>query len=112
MKVLRGDPAFAAALDARQLETYQPIPSLALNELPNGRIERRIAVGLLPRGGDAQHEIVAVDLVRRRVIHFEQAINDHDVVIWYGGHFTHDVNREGPAQHGHIVGPDLKPVNW
>ncbi|BFU93144.1 MAG: hypothetical protein NTAFB01_43310 [Nitrospira sp.] len=48
VKVLRGDPAFAAALDARQLETYQPIPSLALNELPDGRIERRIAVGLLP----------------------------------------------------------------
>ena len=62
MKVLRGDPAFAAALDARQIETYQPIPTLALNELPDGRIERRIAVGLLPRGGDVQHEIVAVDL--------------------------------------------------
>jgi Cu2+-containing amine oxidase len=41
-----------------------------------------------------------------------EAIYDHDVVIWYGGHFTHDVNHDGPAQRGHIVGPDLKPVNW
>jgi hypothetical protein len=41
-----------------------------------------------------------------------EAIYDHDVVIWYGGHFTHDVNHDGPAQHGHILGPDLKPVNW
>ena len=41
-----------------------------------------------------------------------EAISDHDVVIWYGAHFTHDVAHDGPAQHGHIVGPDLKPVNW
>jgi len=41
-----------------------------------------------------------------------EAIYNHDVVIWYGAHFTHDVNRHGPAQHGHIVGPDLIPVRW
>jgi hypothetical protein len=41
-----------------------------------------------------------------------EAIYDHDVVVWYGGHFTHDVSQHGPAQHGHILGPDLKPVNW
>ena len=72
VKMLRGDAAFAALFDSQQIETYQPIPSLVLNELPDGRIERRIAVGLLPRGGDAQHEIVAVDLARKRVIRFEE----------------------------------------
>ena len=41
-----------------------------------------------------------------------EAINDHDVVVWYGAHFSHDVNEHGPAQHGHILGPELKPVNW
>ena len=41
-----------------------------------------------------------------------EAVHNHDVVIWYGAHFTHDVNHDGPAQHGHIVGPDLKPVKW
>jgi Copper amine oxidase, enzyme domain len=41
-----------------------------------------------------------------------EPISDHDVVMWYGGHFTHDVNQHGPAQHGHILGPDLEPVNW
>jgi Copper amine oxidase, enzyme domain len=41
-----------------------------------------------------------------------EAIYDHDVVVWYGGHFTHDVSHHGPAQHGHILGPDLSPVNW
>lgn len=73
-KMLRGDATFAARFDSQQIETYQPIPSLALNELPDGRIERRIAVGLLPRGGDTQHEIVAVDLARKRVIRFEERL--------------------------------------
>jgi hypothetical protein len=71
LTIVRRDAAFAAAIDQRQLEPYQPVPALALNELPDGRIERRIAVGLLPRGSDAAHEIVAVDIARRRVIRFE-----------------------------------------
>ena len=71
VQIVRDDAAFAGAIGARQLEPYQPIPALALNELPDGRIERRIAVGLRPCSSDARHEIVAVDLVRRRVIRFE-----------------------------------------
>ena len=72
--IVRRDAAFAAAIDTRQLQPYQPVPALALNELPDGRIERRIAVGLLPRGGEAQHEIVAVDVARRRLIRFEERL--------------------------------------
>ena len=41
-----------------------------------------------------------------------ESIQNTDVVIWYGAHFTHDVQHESPGSHGHIVGPDLKPVNW
>lgn len=35
-----------------------------------------------------------------------------DVVLWYGAHFTHDLARDDPAQHGRFVGPDLVPVSW
>ena len=38
-----------------------------------------------------------------------EAIDNTDVVLWYGAHFTHDVHHESV---GHIVGPTLKPVNW
>jgi hypothetical protein len=43
-------------------------------------------------------------------------ITDRDVVVWYVGHFKHDVNEDphhddGPA-HGHIVGPELRPHGW
>ena len=41
-----------------------------------------------------------------------ESIQNTDVVIWYGAHFTHDVQHEAPGSHGHIVGPVLKPVNW
>jgi hypothetical protein len=41
-----------------------------------------------------------------------ESINGQDVVLWYGAHFSHDVQNEPPGSHGHVVGPDLKPVNW
>jgi hypothetical protein len=41
-----------------------------------------------------------------------ESIDGRDVVIWYGAHFTHDVQGEEPGHFGHIVGPDLKLVRW
>jgi hypothetical protein len=41
-----------------------------------------------------------------------EPILNQDVVIWYAAHFTHDAAHEPPGVHGHIVGPDLKPVQW
>lgn len=41
-----------------------------------------------------------------------EPVSNHDVVIWYAGHVTHDVGAEPPGEFGHICGPDLKPVNW
>ena len=70
VQIVRDDAAFATMIGERQLEPYQPIPPLLLNELPDGRIERHIAVGLRQHGGDAQHEIVAVDLARRVALRF------------------------------------------
>jgi hypothetical protein len=41
-----------------------------------------------------------------------EPVSDHDIVVWYGAHFSHDVDAMGPAQHGHVLGPDLRPVRW
>jgi Copper amine oxidase, enzyme domain len=38
----------------------------------------------------------------------EENVENKDVVIWYGAHFTHDIH----AHAGHIVGPTLKCVKW
>ncbi len=41
-----------------------------------------------------------------------QSIERQDVVVWYGAHSTHDIASEEPGEFGHIVGPELRPVNW
>jgi hypothetical protein len=40
-----------------------------------------------------------------------ESIDGTDLVVWYAGHFLHDENHPSPAT-GHIVGPELRPVNW
>jgi hypothetical protein len=74
LMIVRRDAAFAESIGAGRQEPYRPIPPLQLNALPDGRIERRVAVGLLPRGGETQHEIVGVDLARRRVFRFDDRV--------------------------------------
>jgi hypothetical protein len=39
-----------------------------------------------------------------------ESVLDEDLVVWYAAHFTHDVHAHTPV--GHIVGPELVPVNW
>ncbi|MEJ7738226.1 MAG: hypothetical protein WKF97_12430 [Chitinophagaceae bacterium] len=37
-----------------------------------------------------------------------ESVDNTDIVIWYGAHFTHDIHVEA----GHIIGPTLKCVKW
>jgi hypothetical protein len=41
-----------------------------------------------------------------------ELIDGGDVVVWYGGHFSHDIAHDEPGEFGHVVGPDLRPVTW
>lgn len=41
-----------------------------------------------------------------------ESIDGADVVVWYGGHATHDVSHEPPGSFGHIVGPELRRAKW
>ena len=52
------------------LRPYRPMPPLVGEERPDGRVERTIAVGFLPREGARGHEIVGVNLIRREVIRY------------------------------------------
>jgi hypothetical protein len=40
-----------------------------------------------------------------------ESIEATDIVVWYAGHFVHDEHDPSPHQ-GHIVGPELRPLNW
>jgi hypothetical protein len=64
-------PELGKALREQRLRPYPPMPPLVSEELPDGRVERTVAVGLLPREGEGGHEIVGVNMIQRKVIRFE-----------------------------------------
>ena len=69
--VLSADEHFAPLLRDQRLRPYRPMPPLIPSQLHDGRNERIVAVGLQPRRGSEQHEIVGVDILRRQVRRFE-----------------------------------------
>ena len=73
VKILMKDKEVAAAIAERQLKVYEPMPPLANVELPDGRIERAITIGLLPPTQEdlRGHTIVAVNMITQKVIKFE-----------------------------------------
>lgn len=76
VNILQEDPQLGAAIRKQHLTPYPPMPPLIDVELPDGRIERTIAVGLLPAHKEARHEIVGVNMIRQTVVRFEKHAPD------------------------------------
>ncbi|HSL01426.1 MAG TPA: hypothetical protein VK869_13915 [Rubrobacteraceae bacterium] len=72
VEVLLEDEDLGPAIRERRLTPYRPMPPLVEAELPDGRVERTLAVGLLPRGRGARHEIVGVNMIHRTAARFEE----------------------------------------
>jgi Copper amine oxidase, enzyme domain len=70
--VISDDPELGPALREGRLVAYAPMPPFIADELPDGRIERTIAVGLRPVKGGEGHEILGVKLGRRELVRFER----------------------------------------
>jgi hypothetical protein len=71
VEVIRDDPELGPAVRDGRLIPYRPMPPLIADELPDGRIERTVAVGLRPAGDGDGHEILGVKLARRELVRFE-----------------------------------------
>jgi hypothetical protein len=74
VEVLLEDEDLGPAIREQRLAPYRPMPPLVDEEaeLPDGRVERTLAVGLLPRGRGARHEIVGANMIHRTVSRFEE----------------------------------------
>ncbi len=70
VRLLGRDPELGPALRAKRLRPYPPMPPLVEAEDDSARPERTVAVGLLPGDKGVKHEIVGVNLVRRKVVRF------------------------------------------
>lgn len=71
VKILLKDTEVGPAIREKRLQPYPPMPPLVNMEQPDGRVERTIAVGLLPSSEGVRHEIVGVNMIRQTVTHFE-----------------------------------------
>jgi hypothetical protein len=69
--VIRDHSELGPAVREGRLIPYRPMPPLIVDELPDGGIERTIAVGLRPAGDGDRHEILGVKLGRRELVRFE-----------------------------------------
>jgi hypothetical protein len=70
VEILLEDEDLGPAIREQRLVPYRPMPPLVDSELPDGRVERTVAVGLMPQGDGAQHEIVGANMVRRSVARY------------------------------------------
>jgi hypothetical protein len=70
VEVLLEDEDLGPAIREQRLVPYRPMPPLVEAELPDGRMERTLAVGLLPRERGARHEIVGANMIHRTVARF------------------------------------------
>jgi hypothetical protein len=70
VEILLEDEDLGPAIREQRLVPYRPMPPLVDTELPDGRVERTVAVGLMPQGDGAQHEIVGVNMVHRSVARY------------------------------------------
>jgi hypothetical protein len=71
VEILLEDEDFGPAIREQRLAPYRPMPPLVEAELPDGRVERTLAVGLMPRGREARHEIVGANMIHRTVSRFQ-----------------------------------------
>jgi hypothetical protein len=72
VEILLEDEDLGPKIRDQRLVPYAPMPPLIDAELPDGRVERTIAVGLMPQGDGARHEIVGANMVHRTVMRFPE----------------------------------------
>jgi hypothetical protein len=78
VEVLAQDRQLGRLVREERVQPYEAMPPLVISERPEGRVERVIAVGLLPRGRSrARHQIVGVNLVRGEIERYEDGAPDH-----------------------------------
>jgi hypothetical protein len=72
VEILLEDEDLGPKIRDQRLIPYPPMPPLIDAELPDGRVERTLAVGLMPQGDGARHEIVGANMVHRTVMRFPE----------------------------------------
>jgi hypothetical protein len=80
VEMLAAQSEYGPAIRAGELLAYRPMPPLVPTETPDGRVERTVAIGLVPSTPRGLHRFVAVNMIRREIVRgFEGAAHaSHD----------------------------------
>jgi len=68
VKILQKDKEFGPLISTQRIQPYTPMPPLIEVELPDGRVERTLAVGLFSKGAQIQNRIVGVNMIQQSVL--------------------------------------------
>jgi hypothetical protein len=78
VEIVAEHPRLGRFVREGRVQPYEAMPPLVLNELPDGRVERVLTVGLLPQGRSrVRHEIVGVNMIRREIERYDGGAPDH-----------------------------------
>jgi hypothetical protein len=80
VEILLEDEDLGPAIRDERIVPYRPMPPLIEAELPDGRVERTVAVGLLPQSGAARHEIVGANMVHRTASRFHDRAPERTLI--------------------------------
>ncbi|HYV03056.1 MAG TPA: hypothetical protein VFB82_00620, partial [Blastocatellia bacterium] len=68
--IVSRDPELGNALRTGRVSAYRPMPPLVFGDSPVGKVNRTVAVGLMPKGIKYENQIVGVDMIAKRVLRF------------------------------------------
>jgi hypothetical protein len=68
--IVARDPELGQGLRTGGLSPYRPMPPLVFGDSPVGKVNRTVAVGLMPKGIKYENQIVGVDMIAKRVLRF------------------------------------------
>ena len=68
--IVARDPELGQGLRNGGLSPYRPMPPLVFGDSPVGKVNRTVAVGLMPKGIKYENQIVGVDMIAKRVLRF------------------------------------------
>lgn len=71
VSILSKDPNLGPSIRDKSLQPYPPMPPLVDIELPTGKVERTVTVGLMPTDGKVGSEVVGVNMIRKSVVRYE-----------------------------------------
>lgn len=70
VQIAARDKSLGPPIVAGELRPYHPMPPLVYSDVPVGKANRTIAVGLMPKGTNYLNQIVGVDLIGKKVVRF------------------------------------------